>query len=283
MEGKVINTERLAILGGGWLGLAIAQHLSSDHTRLATRSRERVDALRALGYESCQFDIEALGNKNPSADDLIDCAKEFLNASCLIINITCKNVAAFKNLAALIAESPIKNVIFISSTSVYPFTNTVVYEEDANLEHPLAQIETLLLRNTAFQTTVLRLAGTFGYQRHPGRFFRSGKPVKHPEAKVNLIHQDDCIAIIKAVIDKSIWGEVLSCCADEHPSKQDFYSYAANDAGQPIPNFDVIDNTPPEEGFPALSYKIVSNQKLKTVLGYQFLKPKLMDLAFEKP
>ena len=88
-------------------------------------------------------------------------------------------------------------MLFVSSTSVYASGNQTATEADGALSgaSPLLAIENLFAENAGFSTTIVRFAGLIGYSRHPGRFFRSGKPVQNPNAPVNLIHRDDCIGM----------------------------------------------------------------------------------------
>lgn len=195
----------------------------------------------------------------------------FLESEVLIINITCKDINAFNRLIELIQQSSVRYVLFISSSSVYRNLQREV-SEDEQAENPdsmLFQIENLFRNNPHFQTTVIRMSGLIGPARHPGRFFRHGKTVKQALAPVNLIHLDDCLAIIQAIINQKAWGQVFNACADSHPIKRDFYSHSAHLLGRTAPEFaDSADN----------AYKIVSNQKLKDMLGYQFIHPDLLQL-----
>ncbi len=155
---------------------------------------------------------------------------------------------------------------------MYPFCNREVKEEDANPEHPLKRIESLFQNSEHFDTTILRLAGTFGGQRHPGRFFRSGKTVKNPDSPVNLIHLEDCINLIGSIVQQNAWNEVFNGCTDSHPSKREFYSFASQNAGIDTPTFSSDSNQ---------VFKIVSNEKVKTKLGFCFSHPDLMQSSFK--
>lgn len=252
--------QNMSILGAGWLGSRLADMFVKQgvHINLATRSAERFAELQVSNASVYQLDIE-----NLSAN-----IQRFLNAQTLIINITCKNLTAFKNLLKEIELSPIENIIFVSSTSVYPADSGLCQESDPldYSTHPLLQIEKIFTDNERVQTTVLRFAGLIGPKRHPGRFFTSGKKVRDPQARVNLIHLDDCLKIISRIVEKQLWGEVLNCCADSHPSKQDYYTKSALALGANAPEF-----LKPEIS----STKVVCNDKLKALLDYQFIDPDL--------
>ena len=90
-------------------------------------------------------------------------------------------------------------------------------------------------------------------------------------ARVNLIHRDDCIAIIVQIILQDIWGGDFNACADTHPTKTEFYTQAAVTTGYPVPTFE--HSTSP-------SFKIISNRKLKNLLHYEFIHPDLMKISF---
>ena len=86
---------------------------------------------------------------------------------------------------------------------------------------------------------------------------------------MNLIHRDDCIGIISQIVEQEVWGEVFNCCADTHPTKREFYTQAAKSIGYPLPKF---------EDSGSVSFKIISNQKVKHHLNYKFLHDDLMNI-----
>ncbi|MEO0470604.1 MAG: NAD(P)H-binding protein [Bacteroidota bacterium] len=244
-------THNISILGCGWLGAALAEAFVKQgwQVRGSTRSAQTAPQLDGLTH----FVVD-IGAKAP-----IDQA--FLAAETLIIAIPTKEISAFKGFIAQLEPSDVKQVLFISSTSVYPLTNDIVTEETATTASVRADIEQLFLSNSHFTTTVLRFGGLFGYKRQPGNFFKPGRIIDHPEGYVNMIHRDDCIGIILEMLRQNCWGEVLNACADTHPTRRDFYSLAAAKVGRSDLRF----NEEAEN-----HYKIVSSQKLKVLLGYEF-------------
>lgn len=257
---------KISILGSGWLGFPLAKDLMKlGHTiNLSTRSIDKLASLTQTGITSYLVDI----------DDLSTEIQAFLAAEILIINITSKNKESFAKLIEEIEKSSIKNVLFISSTSVYKSANTIVKEDDAmeDTDSLLYQIEQLFSSNSHFKTTILRLSGLIGYSRHPGNFFKNGKSVPQPDAPVNLIHRDDCIGIINTIIKQKAWGEVFNGCATTHPTKREFYSYTRSLLNKPNPDFN---------NESASEYKIVSNEKVIKQLGYQFSHPDVMAIKFD--
>lgn len=259
------SESKISILGSGWLGLPLTVHLSEKGflTKTSTRSDSRAKQISKQGIDVCVFDIENIDKSDLS----------FLDADILIVNITSKNINAFDNLITKVEKSSIKNVLFISSTSVYPNLNKVITEDDGiELEdNKLFKIENAFQENKNFTTTILRFSGLIGYSRHPGNWF-SSRPISQPNAPVNLIHRDDCIGIINAIISQSAWGGVFNACADTHPIKKEFYFNARRLLNKKRP--EVVS----EE---VLEYKIISNAKLKKALNYAFIYPNLMDIRFE--
>lgn len=259
----MMNDKSISILGCGWLGKALAKHLIKNGYKVkgSTTTKSKKAELTSAGIDPYLINISNFKKGN----------QRFFKSQYFIICITSKSVDNFKNLADEIKNSPIKNVIFISSTSVYKNTSTIVTENDVNALNtsPLLQIEKLFLNDTSFKTTILRFGGLFGYERRPGNFFNSGKVVPDPDTFVNLIHRDDCIRIIERIIEKDIWNEVFNCCANTHPTKRDFYTKAAIDIG----------NSPPELAKKSTTgYKIISSEKLKKRLNFNFIYNDLMNL-----
>lgn len=163
--------------------------------------------------------------------------------------------------------------MFISSTSVYQNLNREVSEDEKAEDHSsvLWQIEQQFQASQHFQTTILRFSGLIDKRRHPGRFFRNGRSVPQADATVNLIHLDDCLGIINAILQQQAWVEIFNGCADTHPTKREFYSYARQLMGLSPPEFDSESD---------IKYKIISNQKVKKKLNYQLQHPDLMKITF---
>ena len=257
----------ISILGAGWLGLPLAQHFVSlgYQVKASTTSENRIDELARAGADAFIVDIL----------NLTDDVQRFLDSNILIVNITSKELLAYQEFIRCINASKIENVLYVSSTSVYENTNLDATERDGNLSDTsvIRTIEDLFKSSNGFKTTILRLAGLIGPKRHPGRFFRAGKMVRYPESPVNLIHRDDCIGIIDKIIELAAWGEIFNGCADTHPSKREFYSFAAGMIQQDIPVF-ANDNDQ--------LFKLVRNEKVKQELQYSFKHPDLMKIDFSE-
>jgi len=263
----------ISILGCGWLGLPLGKYLISKGFTVngSVTDTDKFGLLRDVGISPYRIVL------NETVAIVVD--KTFFDCDVLIIAIPPRRTAHIESIfPATIAQSipfilqaGLAKVLFISSTSVYPDKNQLAKEEDTLVPdkesgRALLLSENLLNSLTDIQTTILRFGGLIGADRNPARFLlKSSVPV--PNSPVNLIHQDDCIGIISAIIEQDLWGETLNACSPEHPLKKDFYGRAAQISGLPEP----LISEKPE------AYKLVDSSKLIRLLNYQFKYPNPID------
>ena len=252
---------RISILGCGWLGKPLAVSFLEDGYKVkgSTTSESKVDDLEAINIETHLVNISEFEEYDT-----------FLQSDILIIAITSKDINGFENLISQIQNSSIQKVIFISSTSVYPRINKVMTEEDEVVEnHPLVTIENLFRNNIFFETTIIRIAGLFGGERHPANWFKNGRKIPQPKGFVNMIHREDCIEIIHEVIAQNCWNQVFNACANHHPTRREFYTIAKLSKGFEVPEFE--NNT-------IYEWKIIGSKKVQEVLGYTFIYDDLLSI-----
>ncbi|MFD1629120.1 SDR family NAD(P)-dependent oxidoreductase [Pseudopedobacter beijingensis] len=259
----------ISILGCGWLGFPLAKSFITNGISVkgSTTQQQKTQVLSENKIEP--YLIELSDNQHSSI------IYEFLKNETLIINIPpgrylSANDKYLENLTTLnkyILNSNLKNVIFISSTSVYKNASAEITEEgDIDAENKLFFAEQIFRENKKINTTIIRMGGLFGPLRHPGRFF-SGKPsVANGLVPVNMIHLDDCITIIQKVIAQHYWNQTINACSPHHPTRKKFYTEAIKLYGGTIPDF-VEENG---------QKKIISPQKLIKDLDYQFIHPDLI-------
>lgn len=251
----------ISILGCGWLGIPLAKQLIKLGylVKGSTRKKLKVEKLKVEGILPYVIDLKRLDNRLDA----------FLCSEILIIAITDKNIEHYNNLISYIENSSISKVLFISSTSVYDANNSIVNEESPLNNSPLVEIESLFKSNQNFETTVLRFSGLLGYDRKPGNFFAKHSMIKNPEAFVNMIHQDDCIAIIESIIIHSIWGISLNAATDTHPTRREFYTQEILKVRKEKPIFDENSTG---------SFKLIDSSLLKATLEYEFIHKDLLSL-----
>lgn len=263
--------ETVSILGCGWLGLPLAEFLAGQGFRVkgSTTTLSQLGVMRSRRIEPFYLVIDP-GIRGEGLDDFFDCGV-------LVVNfpperrddIADYHTAQIKSLIDRLGKSPVKKIIFVSSTSVYPNLNREVTEDETAPPEKqsgiaLLRAERLLSGSGSYVTTVVRFGGLIGYDRMPGRFLSGKKGIEGGDSPVNLIHRDDCVEIIYRIIAQNAWGVTINACADKHPRRKDYYTVQAQRLGLEPPQFK-------ETG--AGRYKIVNSDRLKTLLGYRFKYP----------
>ncbi|MCX7554973.1 NAD(P)H-binding protein [Marinicella sp. S1101] len=255
---------KISIIGSGWLAQPLAgQLIKNGHEVMMTSTRaEKVARLTQNGLDIRHYQL----GDELSADD------QLLDVDLLIIAITSKDIDAYQKLIKQVKSDQTQAIIYISSTSVYANSDEPHDENSPrlNFDNPLLDIEQVIQSHP--QATIIRFAGLVGPKRHPGRFFAGGKTITNPQARVNLIHLDDCLGIILAIINNQAWGEVFNGCADNHPAKGDFYPAMTAQLGAEPP---LLDNKKGET-----SDKTILNHKVKNSLNYVLQQPDVFKFSY---
>jgi nucleoside-diphosphate-sugar epimerase len=265
---------KISILGCGWLGIPLAKALVEKGFLIAgsTTSTLKLSLLESIGITPFMIMLEA--------NEIQGEVTTFLHGSDIVIidippklrgNSKGDFVGKIKNLVPYLEKAGIKKVLFVSSTSVYPDTNETITEAtrlrpETESGKQLLQAEAFLLENRHFQTTVLRFGGLIGEDRNPIHFLAGRTSIENPNAPINLIHQEDCIGIILKIIDSDFWGETFNAVSPFHPTREHYYCKKAKELGLDLPTFD---HSKPSIG------KLISSEKIETVVGYQFKKRSL--------
>ncbi len=218
--------EKITIIGGGWIGIPLAESLYKEGFDIVMSSR-KVDkqvfiknkGWSPIGLEFTEafVSINLLDNKSLETDVLIIGLPPtgFVNYPAII--------------SSLLASFPSKTqVIFLSSTSVYADTFGLLNEKSPlKTEHPLVHAEAFVLKQK--NHCVLRLGGLIGPGRHPiHQLIKKEIPISDGETPVNLIHQADVIRAVSMLINQKITGETFNLCSPEHPTRKVYYNKAAN-------------------------------------------------------
>jgi nucleoside-diphosphate-sugar epimerase len=259
------NKKTISILGCGWYGLELAKALVQEGHIVngSSTTIEKLQVLSALKIQPFLIDIqkgkEEYDNAFFKCDILFVCIPPKRN--------TTEQVDFYAKIERIVNAAKLHHIsqlIFISSTAVYGDTNSEVTE--LNIPKPetdsgksMLKVEDLLKKQKAFTSTIIRFAGLVGPKRHPGRFFAEKKDVPNGKAPVNLIHLNDCIGISLAIVRKGAFGYTFNACAPDHPSKQEFYTAAAQNAQL----------TPPIFKDELLNWKTVSSTHI-ALLNYNF-------------
>ncbi len=256
----------ISILGAGWLGAAVGADLAGHghEVKASTTSASKVAALRARGMAPFRLSVNSQGF---SADP-----KPFLQSHTLLIALpptgTDNYAATMQTIVTALAATPVRRLIFTSSTSVYPDTGGIVTEAmvaqpaDA-MNQAIAEAEQVL-QASGWPTVVLRCGGLMGYGRIPGRYTAGQTGVANGQARVNLVYRDDVVRLIRRLLAKGPTEGVFNVVADQHPRRAELYAHTAARHGFAPTQFD------PASG---ATFKIVSNQKLWRELAFAFAYP----------
>jgi nucleoside-diphosphate-sugar epimerase len=238
-----------AIVGAGWLGEALAHTLKNEEkTVIATcRTTEKKARLVSTAIDTVIYQL---------GDDIEnDALQSLFNARILILNIApgkmkqdihhfiaCMKAFIDRFMQPSDQHDNHPHIVFISTSSVYGERVRVVTEESTTEPATISarahvELEQYLHNQYPEQTTVLRLAGLVGADRHPVRHLVKKSPLASANKRVNLIERTDVIAAIQAISDKALWGETLHLCSHDHPSRKDYYTWAANKLDLPEPVF----------------------------------------------
>ncbi|RZK17683.1 MAG: NAD-dependent epimerase/dehydratase family protein [Hymenobacter sp.] len=271
-------SQRISVLGGGWLGLPLAQYLHAQGYEVAVSrtTATGVAEVRKLGLPAFEL---ALTVETALPDST------FWHVPTLLITVPPQQgksegeqLAQFAQLIERIRASGVQQVLYISSTSVYADDEQLATEESMPAPTKpggiiVRQLEQLLQQEATFRTTVLRFGGLIGYDRLPDSAAAMQRRSRAVDSPMNVIHRDDCVRIIHEIVRQQAWGEVFNACADAHPTRREYYAAAARARGFALPNLGPVQLQP---------YKVVSSEKLKAQLKYKFFFPRPLSI-FEQP
>ena len=264
-------SKQISILGTGWLGLPLATALVKQGHIIkgSTTSLRKLRQLKSNAIEPHHIILKETSVAGEIQSFLADSELLIINVPPgLRRNPEVNFVAKIRSLIQHIEKSDVKNVLFVSSTSV--FTDQEVFplisEETtpnavSNSGKQLIEVEKLLQSNTKFKTTILRFAGLFDSRRHPATMLSKRQHIKNPKAPVNLIHLEDCVGVIQKIIETGHWNEVFNASYPDHPEKAEYYSMICRQMELSIPDYDL---ETPSKG------KVIESKKVSNILEYTF-------------
>ncbi len=279
-----MSKSSISILGCGWLGLPLGKHFSENNyiVKGSTTHPEKLPILHENGIEGFYIQL------NPHiVGDNVD---NFLHSETLLINIPPRislqkadaHVEQISNLLPSIKVSTIKNIIYISSTSVYPELNREVFEEDVtspeqSASPTMVKAENLLkdfCTDLKLNLTILRCGGLMGYDRIPAKYFSGWKGLTTGDIQVNYVHRDDVMKVIETIINQEIWNETFNIVSPIHPTRKEIYAKNCEELGFEMPEF-----VSPIEPQP---FKIISPKKWLERSMYQFIYENPLDYYYKR-
>ena len=235
--------KKVSILGLGWLGEATGLLLQTQgYEVLGSSTRpEKVEILRKRGLDAVQFSLtpDPEGTGYP----------RLFESRILVVTIPPRSrqgdgelyLQQLAFIRELLAASAVEQVIFISSTGIYPnganpnsYTEAELILESTAGNTTLYRAEHLMADSPSYALTILRMGGLMGADRIPGAYF-SGKEQVVGHSRVNFIHQLDAVRMIAWVIDQGLWNQTFNGVAPQHPLRREVYANNASALGIPLP------------------------------------------------
>ena len=260
---------RISILGCGWLGFPLGiRLLEQDHfVRGSTTTKDKIPLLEESGIEPYYLQLDP----RISGDDVTS----FFHVDTVVLNVPPPRVPdritvmqqQADELVSYVNASPVRRLVMVSSTGVYAARQQAADETDP---HPpetengkgLVAMESMLLEGLKASVVVVRMAGLFGPERNPGRFLSGRRTSGNGGEPVNMIHLEDAIGVIQALIEQPEVNGIYNACAREHPTRSEFYRKASELSGNPPPVFT-------DEG--PRPWKRIISEKIRAATGYRFV------------
>ena len=244
--GKQIK-KTISVLGCGWLGLPLAEELLQKGYSVngSTTTSSKLKELENKGIDAFYIELTEQEVKGE--------VFSFLDgAEVLIVDIPpglrkepdADFVKKIKQFIPKLELSAVEKVILVSSTSVFEdendfpeYTEKSAPNGKSEASQQIQEVEKIFQTNSNFKTTVIRMGGLLGEDRHPVKFLSGRKGISNPDAPVNLIHQRDCVSLILQVIRQDLFGRVFHGVYPHHPSKKEYYTQKAKALHLALPEF----------------------------------------------
>jgi nucleoside-diphosphate-sugar epimerase len=266
------SKQKVAIVGCGWLGQALASYLLKANYYVVgtSQSLEKLEQISVLGAISERL-ILPLDNADNSQYNCFDCQS-------LIIAITPQMRSGktdyHKKIAQIVSKAQqgnVEQIILINSTAIYggllgDITEDALLASSQSKVALLQQAENSVLES-GISSISLRVAGLVGPDRSPGNFFKQGRLLKDPQAYVNLVHQTDVVQCIARLIRAPEITGIFNIASTMKISKKSYYQQAALSLGKPAPEFETnLGGESKSEN----TGKFVVSDKIRQALSYQF-------------
>lgn len=213
----------ILIFGAGWLGKEVVKELASmkRNVIVATREPEQQKNHPNIEYRKIDFHkITGAVEFNIPITQKID--------EILVMLPPSQMVNYEQTIDSICKEFPlVDHFIFTSSTGVYEDHSGPV-NEDSTLKkaHSVVLAESRIQLKFPNRSTILRLAGLIGENRHPVLYFLKQKINLNGTTPVNLIHRKDIINALTIILENPDPG-IYNLCYPAHPTKSAYYGEIA--------------------------------------------------------
>jgi|TARA_A100001015_G_scaffold313481_1_gene420796 nucleoside-diphosphate-sugar epimerase len=237
--------KKIAIMGCGWFGKALAQSLITQgyHVRGSVTNKNGLEDLGNLNIEPFLIKVnkEAIvGNLNSFLEEVDILLIAFPPG--LRRNLDSNYTNQIKILITALTRHTSCKLVLLSSIGVFGASQGVVNEKSTPVPDSLSGQQLLeaekSIQNAANHATIVRLGGLVGNDRHPVKQLAGKTNIPAPQAPTNLVHREDAISFLVAIIKEGHWGKILHCVSPTHHKRDDFYTLAAKRLNLTPPSFE---------------------------------------------
>ena len=273
------------IVGCGYVGLPLGGELVRLGHEVAglRRQASAENELKAAGIRPLVGDVtrpESLGRLPHAFDWVVNCVASGGGTAEEYRRIYLQGT---RHLMEWLSATPPQKFVYTGSTSVYGQTDGSPVKETSPTE-PLVETAKVLLETeklllTAagerkFPAVILRVAGIYGPDRGHAfkQFLKNEARIEGDGSRfLNMIHRDDLIGYLIAVLKGGRPGEIYNTVDDEPVTQANFFQWLAEELGREPPP--MVPENPEADRKRGVTNKRVSNRKLKMELGHQFKYP----------
>jgi len=273
------------IVGCGYVGLPLGGELVRLGHEVAglRRQASAENELKAAGIRPLVGDVtrpESLGRLPHAFDWVVNCVASGGGTAEEYRRIYLQGT---RHLMEWLSATPPQKFVYTGSTSVYgqtdgsPVKETSPTEPVVETAKVLRETEKLLLTAASerkFPAVILRVAGIYGPDRGHAfkQFLKNEARIEGDGSRfLNMIHRDDLIGCLIAVLKGGRAGEIYNTVDDEPVTQANFFQWLAEELGKEPPP--MVPENPEADRKRGVTNKRVSNRKLKMELGHQFKYP----------
>lgn len=276
---------RVLIIGCGYVGLPLgAELVKLGHEVHGVRRSPGGEAeMQAAGIKPHVADVtqtESLAALPGPFDWVVNCVSSGKGGVDVFQQVY---VQGTRNLIQWLAGTPLKKLVYTSSTSVYGQADGSTVKEDSPTvpNSPTSQVlvetEKLFLdaaREKNFPAIILRVAGIYGPDRghlfqkfliNEARIYGKGDRI------INMVHRDDVVRSIIAALKNGHGGQIYNVADDEPVTHLHFFQWLSQTLGKYLPPH--ASEVEFQERKRGLTNKKVSNRRIKMELGVQLRYP----------
>ena len=279
-------SQRVAILGCGYVGLELGRQLRDDHDVVGVRRSDAgVAAIEDAGFEAVQADVtdEDSLSAVPDADSLVFAASSGGRGAEAAREVYVEGLQTTIDHFWGREDAP-ERLVYTSSTGVYGDHDGEWVDESTPLDpqtektRVLAEAERIARERPADyggHGAVARFAGLYGPERYRLERYLEG-PVT--AGYLNMVHRDDAAGAVRFLLEADHRDEVVLVVDDEPVEKWAFADWLAEQCDVPFPPKQTTEERLADPELSATAKRRIetskrcSNDRLRT-RGYEFVYP----------